>query len=102
MTTPSHQVDLGACKSCGRPWRQMAWTDPLGKTTLFQLAHRPDCPEVAADESEPVAHCPACGDPIDYCQGHGEIGDPEGRRILTQHDLGFHSECHPLGCIWPQ
>lgn len=22
--------------------------------------------------------CPACGDQADYCQGHGEIGDPEG------------------------
>ena len=26
--------------------------------------------------------CPACGDWIDYCQGHGEIGDPEGHAIL--------------------
>ncbi len=22
--------------------------------------------------------CPACGDPADYCQGHGPSGDPDG------------------------
>ena len=30
--------------------------------------------------------CPACGDPIDYCQGHGEIGDPEGYAIVKQQE----------------
>ena len=30
--------------------------------------------------------CPACGDFIDYCQGHGEIGDPEGYAILKQQE----------------
>lgn len=39
--------------------------------------------------------CPACGDHIDYCQGHGMIGDPAGFRILTLHDYEDHSECHP-------
>lgn len=29
-----------------------------------------------------IEPCPVCGEPIDYCQGHGEIGDPEGRAIL--------------------
>ena len=29
-----------------------------------------------------VDTCIVCGDPIDYCQGHGEIGDPEGFAIL--------------------
>jgi hypothetical protein len=42
--------------------------------------------------------CPACGDIIDYCQGHGEIGDPWGATILNQHDGGDHSGCHPDGC----
>jgi hypothetical protein len=45
-----------------------------------------------------VARCPACGDPIDYCQGHGEIGDPEGHAALALHDLGDHGYCHPNGC----
>ena len=28
--------------------------------------------------------CPACGEPADYCQGHGEIGDPEGFAIVQE------------------
>ena len=45
------------------------------------------------------ARCPACGDWIDYCQGHGEIGDPFGADILKLHDLGQHQDCHPdAGC----
>lgn len=28
--------------------------------------------------------CPACGEPIDYCQGHGEIGDPAGYALLQR------------------
>lgn len=39
--------------------------------------------------------CPACGDRIDYCQGHGVIGDPRGRAILDRHDSGDHEHCHP-------
>lgn len=42
--------------------------------------------------------CPACGSPIDYCQGHGEIGDPGGFAILQAHDSGDHSDCDPEGC----
>jgi len=42
-----------------------------------------------------VQTCPACGQPVDYCQGHGEIGDPRGAAILELHDFGEHSHCHP-------
>lgn len=42
--------------------------------------------------------CPACGDFIDYCPGHGEIGDPDGYRILDQHDSDEHRDCDPEGC----
>lgn len=49
-------------------------------------------------EEEPVSRCIACGDPIDYCQGHGMIGDPTGYAILQAHDDGDHSGCHPNGC----
>ena len=38
--------------------------------------------------------CPACGQPIDYCQGHGLIGDPVGVVTLEMHDRGIHSRCH--------
>ena len=39
--------------------------------------------------------CPACGDHIDYCQGHGGIGDALGYNILILHGDGNHSRCHP-------
>lgn len=40
--------------------------------------------------------CPACGSPIDYCPGHGAIGDPVGHAILVLHDDDDeHSMCHP-------
>ena len=39
--------------------------------------------------------CPACGDPIDYCQGHGPMGDPYGFATLYGHDQGDHRLCHP-------
>lgn len=45
-----------------------------------------------------VSYCPACGEPIDYCQGHGEIGDPQGFAILQAHDNEDHSQCDLMGC----
>ena len=42
--------------------------------------------------------CPACGSPLSFCQGHGEIGDPDGRAILDAHDDGYHGDCDPAGC----
>jgi hypothetical protein len=52
------------------------------------------------NDSEAIASCPACGTVIDYCQGHGEIGDPAGFRLLAAHDDGNHEACHPASeCI---
>ena len=31
-----------------------------------------------------IDSCPACGDEPQYCQGHGDIGDPEGAAILQE------------------
>ena len=39
------------------------------------------------------AECVACGEFIDYCQGHGELGDPVGFATLLAHDDGEHSAC---------
>lgn len=36
-------------------------------------------------------HCPACGELPSYCQGHGEIGDPAGFRVVMNH---YHNEIH--------
>lgn len=52
-----------------------------------------DDPESAFVGSLPV--CPVCGEFVDYCSGHGELGDPWGARVLRQHDNGDHRQCHP-------
>jgi hypothetical protein len=44
------------------------------------------------------SQCVACGEYIDYCQGHGAIGDPAGHAILEDHKNGDHSGCNPNGC----
>lgn len=49
-------------------------------------------------EADYSVQCPVCGSPIDFCQGHGEVGDPNGFRILQKHDADDHSECDEDGC----
>lgn len=44
---------------------------------------------------EDLSNCPACGQAIDYCPGHGPIGDPAGWAILHAHDEGIHLDCAP-------
>ena len=61
-------------------------------TFLYALGER------VIKEGAGVELCPACGDVIDSCQGHGEIGDPAGYEILQKHDAGDHSECAIVGC----
>jgi hypothetical protein len=43
--------------------------------------------------------CPACGEPTDYCQGHGSIGDPGGAAILASHAEDDHTYCDPEACM---
>lgn len=50
------------------------------------------------DEWEELSFCPACGQSSDYCQGHGEIGDPAGFAVLLAHDINDHSGCNVHGC----
>ena len=60
------------------------------------MDHAVICPcklELDQTPDEEFAICPACGDPIDYCQGHGSSGDPVGFAILMKHDDGKHEEC---------
>lgn len=49
-------------------------------------------------EADDVERCHVCGEPNDYCQGHGELGDSRGWSIALAHDFGDHQQCHPAGC----
>jgi hypothetical protein len=52
-----------------------------------------DDDDVATD-CDPGEVCPACGSPVDSCQGHGWSRDPYGAAILAAHDAGRHDGCH--------
>lgn len=60
----------------------------MGQPDLTDITTLPGFAEIESG-------CPACGEPIDYCPGHGEIGDPAGQAILSAHDKGEHGECSP-------
>lgn len=55
-----------------------------------------ECVFIGHDETDDtyVSRCPVCGEHIDYCQGHGEMGDPIGYEKMAEHDLGNHDWCH--------
>lgn len=44
-------------------------------------------------ECYPDLICPSCGEREEWCQGHGQIGDPVGYRIALAHDRGWHGRC---------
>ncbi|WNM69993.1 hypothetical protein SEA_GUYFAGIERI_90 [Rhodococcus phage GuyFagieri] len=69
------------------------WTDPATPGE-----GEPDDDTDPDDDGEPVSRCVVCGEVIDYCNGHGPIGDPDGARVLDDHDNDEHSGCHPAGC----
>ena len=54
------------------------------------------------DETPDWLRCPACNEPVDYCQGHGEIGDPDGFAVLEAHDHDDHRSCHPEAECFPE
>lgn len=62
---------------------------------IFTLtdAEKSEAAEEFGDWIIEFSRCPVCGDAIDYCQGHGSIGDPVGAAILEAHDDGDHSQC---------
>ena len=77
----------------GRVLREL---DPIAfRCGVADLTCEIDLNDYPADEDEYVSVCPACGEVIGYCLGHGEIGDPDGAAILDAHDDGIHDACHP-------
>ena len=79
----------------GRVLRDM---DPIAfQCGLSDMTVEVDLDDYPDDEYY-AASCPACGEFIDYCHGHGEIGDPDGASVLASHDEGDHSRC-VIDCI---
>lgn len=70
------------------------WLTPNGSVYGFTSITPDDTIEVEVALNSEL--CPVCGDTPDYCQGHGEIGDPAGFSTLAKHDGGDHSNCHPV------
>lgn len=70
--TPIDYRVTHVCPECG------------GDLTVLSLPNRPESVDIAADnqrlndeeptENDYVSDCDVCGDPTDYCLGHGEIG----------------------------
>lgn len=50
--------------------------------------------DMVCESCHEFAICPACGNPIDYCQGHGPMGDSQNYAILQLHDDDIHHMCH--------
>lgn len=90
--------DVWECGYCPGKW--MYEPNPAGGWTIHHVTDdqyevlKAIQPEAREDEyAEVDSRCPTCGEPIDYCQGHGEIGDPEGYANQVRHDAGDHSGC---------
>lgn len=57
------------------------------------------CGEAIVEQEEHVERCPACGETMWYCPGHGPIGDANGYGILRMHGRGDHTACRLIaGC----
>lgn len=69
-------------------WADMrpgTWISPIDQARL--RGARANIPDILADvEHAWVSFCPVCFDPIDYCTGHGEIGDPAGHALMQELD----------------
>lgn len=66
-------------------------TCPQCGLDFLQGAHS-DC-ESDPQHSNEGETCPACGDFVEYCLGHGVIGDPDGAAIIMFHEDGRHMYC---------
>lgn len=90
-----HAEQEATCGTCGRTWCARCTPTPASRCPYEAEHEEPSHGET--DDEEP-ASCPACGEYIDFCMGHGPIGDPVGFDILDRHDNDDHSRCHVNGC----
>jgi hypothetical protein len=71
---------------------------PLGEVTTLR---RSDFRVLFAEpqDEEPYGRCETCGEPIDYCQGHGEIAEAvaSGRPVYPEAGAPVPEEIRALG-----
>lgn len=98
VTTFDGSVDLMQMVTASTAWQlEEDWAEAVYDaiddwlTNVTGHEDRAEALDALTGESEP--ECPACGEGIQWCQGHGEIGDPDGAAILAAHDEGDHSRC---------
>ena len=60
-------------------------TDEGEALATFTDVVEPQPNPLADTDSFGIDECPVCEDPLDYCQGHGEIGDPRGYALLQSY-----------------
>jgi hypothetical protein len=84
-----------SCDDCGLESSVVDWPGHGWGSTTHHLG---DYPCVDHGETDHGSRCPACGETSDYCQGHGESGDPYGHSILRNHDDGVHDDCVDGAC----
>lgn len=71
--------------------RANTWIGPADQAKLSgaydaMLSYEPAISVHDDDGMPSVEFCPVCFDPIDYCRGHGEIGDSVGYAIQKEID----------------
>lgn len=99
--SPGYLYDCNACEN-----GPCVCSDPCNDPDCISSGHHAPgaigehlspCMSNECQRAEYEDPCPVCGDPIDYCQGHGAIGDPEGYAILAAEDESRSSG--PLSAI---
>lgn len=95
--THGHPLVATTCGTCGRAWCAECIPGPSSRCP-FEDRHAEEEPSWDETDDEEPASCPACGEYIDFCMGHGPIGDPVGFDVLDRHDNDDHSRCHVNGC----
>jgi hypothetical protein len=76
------------------PWEQVRYAEEALQEQAEEDAAKEEAVLYADKACEAGDRCPACGELIAFCTGHGEIGDPTGFAIIEKHDNDDHTDCY--------
>lgn len=66
--------------------RPRTWLKPTEQSKLRAWITPGASSDIVEYDGEPVSFCKVCFDPIEYCTGHGELGDPAGHALMQELD----------------